>query len=237
MQEGDLFVVGNAYFHGISAFRSPRAKEVLLYFLPEVILGEEASVDGIEYLAPFLYQDTAFPHVIPSRTGVPSEIYKLMMRIHAELPAQSAQARAYVKAYLRMILVLLGDYYRSHHGFTRVLVDRERSIDRIKPVFDYMDSHYTERIDVDTAAGMLNMSRSHFMRFFRTVTGESFVNYLNRFRSAKAEVLLPSSNKSIAEIAQEVGFCDQSYFSKVFQKFVHTQPRAYRRRLLNAAKR
>jgi AraC-like DNA-binding protein len=55
--------------------------------------------------------------------------------------------------------------------------------------------------------------------------------YLNHFRIAKAQALLATTDKSISEIGEEVGFCDQSYFGLVFRRLVHLTPRDYRKSL------
>jgi AraC-like DNA-binding protein len=75
------------------------------------------------------------------------------------------------------------------------------------------------------------MSESHFMSFFKQVTGLSFMKYLNHYRVERAQALLTNTDESMADISQEVGFCDQSYFGTVFRKIVGTTPAAYRRRL------
>ncbi|MCI0422157.1 MAG: AraC family transcriptional regulator [Acidobacteria bacterium] len=231
MNEGDLFVVGSGAFHRISEFRRPYAREILLYFLPEVLRSDATGGEYSEYLMPFLCQDAGFPHVISSKSGVPEKVRELMMRIRVHLPPQSARAHLYVKTCLKMILALLGDYYQSYPSTKGVFVSRQQNIDRLKPLFQLMDSRYGERITVDDAARHLHMSRSHFMRFFRKITGETFVTYLNRFRTAKAQVLLASTDKSIVEVAQEAGFCDQSYFSRVFYRFAQVTPRDYQRKI------
>jgi len=74
------------------------------------------------------------------------------------------------------------------------------------------------------------MSKSNFMRFFRQVTGQPFEAYLNRYRIAKAEVLLTTTDKTIAEISHEVGFCGQSYFGLVFRGLRGVSPRDYKSR-------
>jgi AraC-like DNA-binding protein len=88
---------------------------------------------------------------------------------------------------------------------------------------------------VEQAALSVGMSKSSFMRFFKQTTGQPFVVYLNHFRIAKAEVLLTATAKSIAEISQEVGFCDQSYFGLVFRGAMGVSPRDYKSRSENGA--
>jgi transcriptional regulator GlxA family with amidase domain len=51
---------------------------------------------------------------------------------------------------------------------------------------------------------------------------------LNHFRIAKAQELLSSTNKSIADVGIEVGFCDQSYFGLTFRRHTQMTPMQYR---------
>lgn len=66
------------------------------------------------------------------------------------------------------------------------------------------------------------------MNLFKEVTGQSFVAYLNGYRVTKAQGLLASTDKPIAEISLEAGFCTQSYFGMVFRRVTGVTPLAYR---------
>ena len=59
-------------------------------------------------------------------------------------------------------------------------------------------------------------------------TGQSFMAYLNHCRIERAQALLAMTDKSVSDISQEMGFCDQSYFGTVFRKLVGMTPAAYR---------
>ena len=80
------------------------------------------------------------------------------------------------------------------------------------------------------------MSQSHLMYLFREATGQSFVSYLNRFRIAKAQDLLATSDASLVAISQLVGFCSQSHFGQVFRRLIGETPNEYRARLNGAAR-
>ena len=233
IKEGDLFVIGSTLFHRPIQRRGARLEAVVVYFLPELIY-RDGTIDeeAVDYLMPFLAQDSSFNHVVASETGLPTRVLHWIERIHEELPATSSQARLSVKTHLRMILMLLGKHYRNASGSKEVFARKRRDIDRLRPLFEFMDEHYTERISLDDSSSKVGMSESHFKRFFRGVTGQTFITYLSRFRIAKAQALLASTDRSIAEISQEVGFCSQSYFGVVFQKFAHMSPHQYRKRRL-----
>jgi AraC-like DNA-binding protein/mannose-6-phosphate isomerase-like protein (cupin superfamily) len=231
IEEGDLFIIGSTLFHRALKNGHSRMQAVVVYFLPELIyrdgiIDEEAA----EYLMPFYNQDSSFMHVVPAETGIPSQALRWIEQIHNEMPASSTEARLAVKTYLRMILMLLRKYYKDAQTIKGAFVRRQRNIERLRPLFGFIDQHFAEKISLRDASTVVGMSSSHFKRFFRQVTGQPFVTHLNRFRVAKAQSLLALTDKSIAEVSQEVGFCDQSYFGIVFRKFVHMPPLSYRQR-------
>jgi AraC-like DNA-binding protein/mannose-6-phosphate isomerase-like protein (cupin superfamily) len=229
LQEGDLFVMGSTLLHRMSQYSKGRLRAAVLYFHPDLIRRTDSTTEGIEYLMPFLVQEAGFPHVIPAKTGLPSQVFDLMRRVAAELPAASNRGRLSVKTYVKMILVLLVNHYSDYRGNEGVFLRNQLNLERLKPVFECISRDYWRPLSVCDGAKILHLHKSSFMRFFKQVTGQSFITYLNHFRIAKAQALLLSTDKSVAEISQEVGFCDQSYFGLMFRKLVHQTPRDYRR--------
>ncbi len=108
---------------------------------------------------------------------------------------------------------------------------RQRALDRFMPLFKFLDANYWDLITPADAAKTVHMSPSHFRRAFKQLTGQSFVLYLNHFRIAKAQELLSSTSKSIAEVGIEVGFCDQSYFGLAFRRHTQMTPMQYRNKM------
>jgi AraC-like DNA-binding protein len=232
MNKGDLILVNSTQYHtvrGVSE-NSGRAaiNGVVLYFMPEVVLAPEAGGEGLEYLTPFLQQDATFPHVVPAETGAAREILEWMHRIAGELPALTPRSRLTVKTYLKMILIRLVNHYAFYEGTRESFAQNQRSIERLRPLFRYLDEHYSEPISLVQAARIVNMSTSHFVHFMKKLTGLTFVAYLNQFRLSKAQALLAATDRSIADVAQAVGFCDQSYFGYLFRKLLKMTPREYR---------
>lgn len=229
---GDLFLIGSTLMHGIQRFETHGMKAAVLYFMPELLGGREAATgEEVEYLMPFLVQDETFPHVVPASTGIPEQILDLIVRAHRDLPAKTNRARLSVRTYLRMMLVLLVNYFAAWRGSEEIFERQQKGLDKLKPLFMHIDAHYGNPISVEDAAAVVHMSKSTFMRFFKEVTGQSFVGYLNRFRIAKAEALLVETDLSMLEVSQRVGFCDQSYFGLIFRNVVQITPREYRQRL------
>ncbi|MEI6279709.1 MAG: AraC family transcriptional regulator [Verrucomicrobiae bacterium] len=73
------------------------------------------------------------------------------------------------------------------------------------------------------------VSPAHLAELLRERTGQSFTELLRKARTDKACELLRNTELPLAAIAAECGFCDQSYFSRVFQKLKKAPPNQYRK--------
>ena len=103
------------------------------------------------------------------------------------------------------------------------------SIVRIMPALEYIDENYAREISLEEISGVLNINPYYFCRLFRTATGSSFCEYLNFVRISKSEKLFKISEKSIMEIALDVGFSSVAYFNRIFRKIKGCTPSVYRR--------
>ncbi len=101
----------------------------------------------------------------------------------------------------------------------------------IRSCIDYIEKHYHEHITLESVARLVYLSESYLSRIFHSETGQSFKEYLNSVRVEHSKELLLEEKIRIADIASEVGFEDQSYFTKVFKKYVGVTPNRYRERL------
>jgi AraC-like DNA-binding protein/mannose-6-phosphate isomerase-like protein (cupin superfamily) len=225
--EGDLAIVGSTLYHRVES--SCPLTIAALFFEPDLIRCEGGS-DSAEYLTPFLLQDSEFPHIVPAETGIPSQVLELMLRIRSELPPLSPRGRLAVKTYLKMILMLLVNRYASYAGTVETFQRQQRDLDRLLPLFQFLGENCGSAIQVREASRICGMSESHFMSFFKRVTGLSFMKYLNHYRVERSQVMLVNTDEPMATISQEMGFCDQSYFGTVFRRLVGMTPAAYRRR-------
>ena len=73
------------------------------------------------------------------------------------------------------------------------------------------------------------MSTSRFFPCFKQSTGETPVDYINRFRISKSIIFMYDKNLSIEEISEKVGFKSSIYFRRVFKKITGKTPREYKK--------
>ena len=98
----------------------------------------------------------------------------------------------------------------------------------IEKATTYLEQHIHEELTRESVARAVGISPSHFSRLIREKKGRTFTDLLNQYRIERACTLLVRSSQTLAQIASETGFCDQSYFSKVFRRYKEMTPARYR---------
>lgn len=93
----------------------------------------------------------------------------------------------------------------------------------IRRVRDFLHAEFTQKISLDQIADIAGLSRYHVHKAFRASVGVPPHTYLTQLRLERARALL-SRGWLVAEVAVEVGFYDQSHFSRSFRKHFGTTP-------------
>jgi len=97
------------------------------------------------------------------------------------------------------------------------------------PVFDYILNNKSEKYFVNDMARICHISPSYFSKLFFKETGEHFSVYSARIKIEWAKQLLITSDKSINEISEGLGFNDSGHFTKTFKRFEIITPTHYRK--------
>ena len=100
---------------------------------------------------------------------------------------------------------------------------------QMKSVKEYIDSHFTESINLDELSEAFYMNKYYLTREFKKEYGETIFQHIIRRRIDYAKNLLSTTDKTIEEIALLSGFNDQSYFSRQFKKMVGVSSLNYRK--------
>ncbi|MDP3912595.1 MAG: AraC family transcriptional regulator [Bacteroidota bacterium] len=95
---------------------------------------------------------------------------------------------------------------------------------------NYMLENISKKFSLEELAKNVNLSSSHFSRLFLSRTGHSPIDYFIQLKIQRACRLLDNSGWMIADVAREMGFEDQFYFSRQFRKVMSMSPREYRHR-------
>ncbi|MEM6365698.1 MAG: AraC family transcriptional regulator, partial [Planctomycetota bacterium] len=113
--------------------------------------------------------------------------------------------------------------------YSESLNPTSKSLVRVGETISHMRRNVSQTIALAELVAMSGMSRSNYIRMFEAAMGTSPINYLIGLRIDEASRLLRSTDRSITDIAFDVGFSDSNYFSRQFRKAHDQSPREYRK--------
>ncbi len=102
------------------------------------------------------------------------------------------------------------------------------TVTHIISVIEYIEDHLTEKLDLDRIASAVHYSKYHVHRMFKSVTGLTVNDYIQRRQLTEAAKLLVFSGKPILEIAMIAGYESQQAFTSVFTAMYKMPPGKYR---------
>lgn len=123
------------------------------------------------------------------------------------------------------ILGIAGAMYRIERP-----AEQERHFRELLPVIRHIEAHFADNISMAAMAALARLSATHFNRRFQQLLRMTPTNYLRTVRVQAARRLLSATARTLADIAHETGFTDQSHFTRCFRESTGMTPRAYRRR-------
>lgn len=106
---------------------------------------------------------------------------------------------------------------------------RDRDRRRIDRVLGHINEHYTEPLQQADVAALAEMAPAAFSRFFKRMTGRTFVAYVHRLRVARACRLLIETDAPITDVCFDAGFGNLSNFNRVFRRERGMNPLTFRK--------
>lgn len=140
--------------------------------------------------------------------------------------------------YYKFICFASNDYSAACNNTIRVIYDLfERLVQinqrtysyPIKSTIAYMRTHYADPLSLESISEAVKLSPSYLSSLFSSEVGMTIINYLQYLRIEQSKKLLLSSSLNITEIAYQVGYNDEKYYSKIFKKSVGVGPKDYRK--------
>jgi AraC family transcriptional regulator, L-rhamnose operon regulatory protein RhaS len=225
---GDVYVLSGGAVH---AFEDAQALELVnVMYAPSMLSALDSEVRSLPgYQALFV--------ISPSMSGE----YRCTMRLNrrslqavmdvlATMGQENRATRPGHQTVLRAGFAHLVVLLARHYSRGDVRVRGPGPALRLADVVGYLESHYRERLTIDSLADRAGLSRRHFLRLFGRLYGTTPIRYQSRLRLARACDLLRNTDLGITRVAFECGYEDSNYFSRSFSKKQGCSPREYRAR-------
>ena len=158
--------------------------------------------------------------------GIFSRAKELVENANTELSGRSDGYRAMVVSLIQEFMILLLRYYKGKN-----VIQPDFAQD-VTTLINYVKHHYRSPLSMAVLTNISGMSESHVLRVFKQYLGYSPFQYINRLRLSTAADTLIQTDKSITEVALDLGFNDSNYFTRLFRKYQGLSPREYRKKYL-----
>jgi len=231
---GEIIIIGSGELH--SAYSSNSDNNCIcksLIFNSEMLSSKSSDAIQIKFINPLINNQLNLPHHLTCTHDNEITIRNFLTELITTLDYNENNFELMAKSYLYMIFskVMLIVTYKN----TNELISNNSTskIENIKHILDYIHTNYNKPLTIKELSAELNISEGHFCRTFKSITSKTPVDYLNYYRTTKAQNLLLSTNKKILEICMDVGFNNLSYFINIFKKNTGYTPSIFRKNLKN----
>jgi AraC-like DNA-binding protein/mannose-6-phosphate isomerase-like protein (cupin superfamily) len=219
VQSGELIVMNSNDLHaGVSL------SDDLFYYaiILDPSLVQSHAMDAVEtkFITPITENLILFNNRIENDTSIKNCILSI---VH-ELDNLELGYELSIKSHLFAILTLLLRGYVAQILSFNDYKARMINLERLTPILEYIETNFHQELTVELLAGKAGLSRFHFSRLFKDLTGKSVTNYINSVRIRRAEYLLRNTPMTISEVALSVGYRDIYYFSRIFKKYKDVPP-------------
>ena len=127
---------------------------------------------------------------------------------------------------------LLGQSFFEYTAIVAKIRTLKSDSKLVYTIAGYISKHLSEPIQVADIAEETGNNISYLCRVFKQETGKTLKEYINEAKLEEAKYLLLATNKSIVDIAMELGYSSQAYFTTLFKRYAGDTPLAFREKYI-----
>ena len=230
-----FYVVDGKGEFNIQGQRFPVKPNDFVIINPQVEHTELSSPDEpLEYIVLGI-NGLSFSNLTPvSEGGHPFSFFNLrdeqkdiLRYLNAMVQEATSQSMSYELVCHNLLEILLIKILRHQH-FDLEVGKQSKATKDISFIKHYLETYYHESIQLEDLASMTHLSRFYISHSFKKEIGMSPMEYLIAIRIKESKILLRTTNYSISQVADIVGFTTPTYFSKQFRKSTGSSPTDYR---------
>ncbi len=225
MEVGDGFLILPERLHTLKPSKGAKAARYFTFiFEPALLTGFKGSFFEHAFYFPALNKKEAF-YKFNIQDKWTRPIFEQMKRVYDQEADDSPAFQLNVQRIVQDVWIILWNNLLSKEEAG----ERKQHNARILKMIEYLHTYYSSKFSLSDMATHSNVSRGECCRYFKKMMHMTISDYLMEYRVSKAVELLESSDISISEISETVGFSSQSYFIESFKKKTRLSPLAYRK--------
>ena len=218
-EKGDIIFIPPSMVHEVFSLTEDAAIQGMVF---ELSLVEVAALQ-LDFSELFR-RSQGLQYVITSKAEGYAELCGYIKNILDVYGSFSAGSRIQIASNLLLImarLIRLFSLEESAH---------DKNYKKLRAVLSYVEKNYTEKIQISELSEIIHVCDDRLIRLFKEVTGETPIEYIMNLRIEAAIKLLSTTDLSVADVAEKVGFGSDTYMTRVFRQKLNTTPGKYRQK-------
>ena len=206
----------------------------------ESCLGSNDRDQAIRILESLLsgFQDSTYSSVNQAR----DIFYELAVKIHENGVKRGYEGSGAIEAAHNYIWKVISEAKTMHEIFiyvrdkTEWYFTQEETVKKYQSAYRimrYIDMNISDKsLSVNMLSKKVHFSPAHISHMFKRKTGRTINQYITVERIEKAKIILRNRDMKLTEVAEQVGYCDANYFTRIFKKVTGVTPSEYRDKYL-----
>lgn len=228
VEKGDYFIIDYGAYHKYTTIGNTGFEIINVLFKPEIIDKSLVNCKSFRdllnnYLIRFSYQTLSGSPTNVVYRDDDNIIFDLIRKIGTEYDNKNAGYLEIMRCYI--IEILINTVRKIKKEDANILYN-----DYSKFIMDCVDENYMTKITLSDISKRLNFSLPYMCKRFKSDTGMSFNEYLQKKRIEQSCRLISNTDKKISEIAELVGYGDIKFFNQIFKKHLKMTPREFKKR-------
>ena len=220
-KQGDIFIIPPTILHALRSIPN-QSMEYENFLFDLRLLGIHTNDKcSYDYLIPLSRGKVKMPYLIREEDPYYNHFKNCLIKTEKLCKYKNNGYELGVKANMMQFIYYLFELSNNE-------INSINSSKRLSKLLETIEQNYAQSFTIEDASLLCGYSSSHFMRWFKNMTGSSFTSYLNERRLVAASILLLDTNDTILSVAETVGFENLSNFNRQFKKRYGVSPRDYR---------
>lgn len=225
ISEGNLVLVDVNEIHKTSDFSDQCHERIVVNFTPAFLEEFSQNVNVLNLYSCFNLEN----RVLPLSFKYKNNIENVLNRLLEVDKSQNDKKDFHSKILLCELLILINNFVDD---FKLKDYNSMQPINpKVSQIIKYINENYDQAISLSSVAKEFYLSPFYLSKLFKQTTNFTFVEYLNSVKIRNATKLLQNKKYKIIDIAEKVGFTNNTHFTRVFKTVMGMSPMKYRKLL------
>jgi AraC-like DNA-binding protein len=220
---GNLILVDMSEIHKTDDFSDYCHERIVLNFTSALLSEFSSTINKLDLYSCFKSKNRVLPLSFKYKNNIEALLNKLLETNDSKNPSKDF----YIKILICELLIIINDFIRD---FKLKDYNSTQTINsKVSQVIKYITENFHQNITLSSVAKEFYISPFYLSKLFKQTTNFTFVEYLNSIRIKNSKELLKNTNYKIIDIAEKVGFSNNTHFTRVFKIIVGMSPMKFRK--------